>query len=86
MNLSLRDFNSTQVHDSPLKVLFSPSKIGETIKDETISLIVESNPAPSSVNWLITCEDDQKCPFHLILNDTEVKSDKMFATAYKESV
>ena len=66
-----------------MEVLFSPRKIGETIKDETISLIVESNPAPSSVNWLITFEDDKKCPFHLILKETEVKADKMFPTAYK---
>ena len=73
--------------DTPLQVLYSPSKIGEpTIIDETASIVVESNPAPTSVDWLVNCEDDQKCPFHLILKENDVKATEKFATAYKEMV
>ena len=55
---------------TPLDVLFAPQKVGDVAVDyKTAAIMIESNPAPSSVNLKITCEDDKKCPLSLSLKE-----------------
>jgi len=54
----------------PLDVLFAPQKVSDVAVDyKTAAIMIESNPAPSSVNLKITCEDDKKCPLSLSLKE-----------------